>query len=287
MRRTEQEMIEIISKIAEEDERIRAVYLFGSRANHNAKKDKYQDYDISFVVTETESFQADKSWLNAFGDIDILIECERNALIFFGSKDMSVLSRRCVFNLILRDNNSLDIVVEIKEEAVKDFVKYKPNIVLVDKDNFFSGVDTSHVENYNVEKPNENVYWACCSNFWWFIGYPAKGVARNQIPFAMVSFNSFTRTLLNRMIEWYIGIQTDFSVSIERERNYDRYLSKDLYKLYEKTYSDSDYWNVIFNACELFNKSALIVGKHFGFNYNQQEEDSMIKYLHKIKNDCL
>jgi aminoglycoside 6-adenylyltransferase len=285
--RTEREMLDIIINIAKNDERIRAVYLFGSRANPDAKKDDLQDYDIAFVVTETKSFQADKNWLNAFGDISLLVEGERNASIFFG-KDMSILSRRCVFNLLFSDNNCLDLVVEVKEEAMKNFAIYKPNTILVDKDNFLSEIITSTEtdENYDHLKPDENVYHACCSNFWWFLLYPVKGIARDTIPFAMVSYNSFTRTLLNRMIEWHIGIQTNFSVSIKRERNYEKYLPKDLYDLYSRTYTESNYWNIIFTTCELFNKLALAVGTHFNFIYNQQEEDSMINYLQKIKNTC-
>jgi aminoglycoside 6-adenylyltransferase len=283
--KTENEMLDIIIKIAKNDERIRAVYLFGSRANPDAKKDALQDYDIAFVVTETESFQADKNWLNAFGDIAMLVEGERNALLFFGRKDMSALSRRCVFNLLLSDNNSLDLVVEIKEEAIKNFAEYKPNIILFDKDDFLSGIIIATDENFEHLKPDENAYRACCSNFWWFLVYPAKGIARDQIPFAMVSFNSFTRTLLNRMIEWYIGVQTDFSVPIgKREKFYEKYLPKDIYDLFSKTYTASDYWNNIFVTCELFNKLALAVGTHFNFTYNQQEQDSMIKYLNYIKN---
>lgn len=41
---------------ANNDERIRAVYMNGLRANPNVSKDIYQDYDVVFMVTETESF---------------------------------------------------------------------------------------------------------------------------------------------------------------------------------------------------------------------------------------
>ena len=286
MMRTEQEMLETVLKIAKADERIRAVYLFGSRANPGAKKDKYQDYDISFVVTETDPFQADKNWIDGFGDVAMFNEGERNGLIFFGRKDMSVLSRRCVFKFLFRDNNCMDLVLEIKEEALKNFIEYQPAKILLDKDDFLSEIIISDGENYDYLKPDEDVYRACCSGFWWFLTYPAKGIARGKIPFAMVSFNSFTRTSLNRMIEWYIGVQTDFSASIgKREKNYEKYLSKDFYDLYSRTYTESNYWNVVFVTCELFNKLALAVGTHFGFVYNQQEEDGMIKYLQEIKTE--
>jgi len=285
--KTEREMLDIIIKITKDDERVRAVYLFGSRADPGVKKDAFQDYDIAFVVTETESFQADKNWFYRFGDIAALIEGERNALLFFGRKDMSALSRRCVFNILFSDNDSLDLVVEIKEEAIKNFIEFKPNIILLDKDDFLSGIITTTDNNYEYLKPDENAYRACCSNFWWFMVYPAKGIARGRIPYAMSSFNTFTRTLLNRMIEWYIGVQTAYSISIGKsEKLYEKYLPIDIFDLYSKTYTGNDYWVIIFHTCELFNKTALAVGTHFNFVYNQQEQDSMIKYLNYIKDAC-
>ena len=58
--RTEKEMMELILRTAEEDARIRAVYMNGSRTNPNAPKDIFQDYDIVYVVEETGSFIRDK-----------------------------------------------------------------------------------------------------------------------------------------------------------------------------------------------------------------------------------
>ena len=54
--RTEEQMMKLILDTAKEDERILAVYMNGSRTNPNAPKDIFQDYDIIYVVTETERF---------------------------------------------------------------------------------------------------------------------------------------------------------------------------------------------------------------------------------------
>lgn len=56
MLRTEKEMYDLILEIAQKDDRIRAVYMKGSRTNENAPKDIFQDFDIVYVVTETASF---------------------------------------------------------------------------------------------------------------------------------------------------------------------------------------------------------------------------------------
>lgn len=52
--RTEQEMFNLILSIAENDERIRAVVMNGSRANPNVVKDIFQDYDIVYVVNKSK-----------------------------------------------------------------------------------------------------------------------------------------------------------------------------------------------------------------------------------------
>lgn len=66
--RTEKEMYNLILGIAEADERIRAVYLNGSRTNKNVPKDMFQDYDIVYVVVDTTEFIQDKAWIDRFGE---------------------------------------------------------------------------------------------------------------------------------------------------------------------------------------------------------------------------
>lgn len=46
--RIEKEMFDLILGVAQKDERIRAVYMNGSRTNSNAPKDIFQDYDIVY-----------------------------------------------------------------------------------------------------------------------------------------------------------------------------------------------------------------------------------------------
>ena len=48
---------------------IQLVTLEGSRANVNAKKDRFQDYDISFFMEDISSLRQDISWLGHFGKI--------------------------------------------------------------------------------------------------------------------------------------------------------------------------------------------------------------------------
>ena len=65
--RTENEMYSLILEVAKNDDRIKAVYMNGSRTNENVPKDMFQDYDIVYVVEDTESSIEDKDWVRVFG----------------------------------------------------------------------------------------------------------------------------------------------------------------------------------------------------------------------------
>lgn len=55
--RTQQEMMNLILSFARNDERVRAVGMEGSRTNVNVPKDDFQDYDITYIVTDMASFK--------------------------------------------------------------------------------------------------------------------------------------------------------------------------------------------------------------------------------------
>lgn len=61
--RAESEMFELILSVAREDPRVRAVVLNGSRANPNAPRDRFMDFDIIYFVTETLSFRDQPDWI--------------------------------------------------------------------------------------------------------------------------------------------------------------------------------------------------------------------------------
>lgn len=58
--RSAEEMLKLIMDKAENDERIRAVTMEGSRSNENATHDKYSDFDICYFVNDIREFTKDK-----------------------------------------------------------------------------------------------------------------------------------------------------------------------------------------------------------------------------------
>lgn len=282
--RSEKEIMDLILGFAQKDERIRAVYMNGSRTNPNIEKDIYQDYDIVFVVTETKSFLENKNWISQFGDIAIVQEPDLVDMAFGIEHDFKC---RYVWLILFKDDIRIDLSIEIMEKMLEGYTEDKLTVPLMDKDNCLPEIAPPTDEDYWVKKPTELQYSSCCNEFWWCLNNVGKGIARDELPYAMWMFNVVVRDMLVKMIEWYIGINTNFSVSAGKlGKFFKKYLSNELYEMYSKTYSNADYdnfWTAIFNACDLFRKNALIVGKHFGYVYDKSEDTNMVAYLERIK----
>jgi len=277
--RTEKEMFDLILSVANNDERIRVVYMNGSRANPNVSKDIFQDYDIVFMVTETKSFLNDKNWITVFGEPAIIQEPNREAPETYYT-----------WLMLFRDGNRIDLHIRTKEYALKEYIKDSLTFSLLDKDHCLPEIPPTNDSDYHVKRPEESQYISRCNDFWWCLQNVAKGIARDQLPYAMWMYNAVVRGNMTKVIDWYIGINTDFSVSVGMSGKYYRkYLPETIYSLFTKTYSGSDYndlWTAIFGVCELFRIIAPPVGKYFGFAYNHEEETNMMEYLNWVKASC-
>lgn len=284
--RSEQQMYNLILEMAGEDDRIRAVFLNGSRANPKIEKDKYQDYDVVFVVEETASFLADRSWLEPFGTPLIIQEPDLMDVYNGGAQNFS---NKYTWLMLFNDGNRIDLRIMLEEEAYTTCMEEAFTVSLLDKDGILPQVLPSAGEQYLVKRPEAGQYRACCNEFFWCLNNLAKGIARDELPYVMEMYYSVIHPELRKMLGWYIGIQFDFSVSTGKMNKYfKKYLPSEIYKRYISTYTDGEYehiWSAVFNACDLFHQIALLVGNRLGFVYYDEEERNMREYLLKIKHD--
>lgn len=286
--RTEKEIFETIYKIAENDENILAVYLNGSRANPNVPKDIYRDYDIVFAVDDIHPFLNNNDFLKLFGEPAIISRPDLNDVNFGLSADFE---KSFTYLMLFKDGTRIDLRLLTKEKVNEEYKNDSLTIPLVDKNNILPKIPPSNDKIYHIKRPSSGEYEACCNEFWWSLNNIAKGIARDELPYAMEMFNSCTREMLNKMIEWYIGINTDFSVSAGKMGKYfKKYLPSGLYDMYKKTYSDSSYdnlWASVFVACDLFRITAKFVSCHLNYEYNENDDKNITEYITKVKNNKL
>ncbi len=283
MMRTEKEMFELILGTAEKDERVRAVYMNGSRANPKVQKDNYQDFDIVYVVTGTESFLADKGWISVFGEIAMVQEPDSNDLGWGQNADYS---KSYGWLMLFKDGNRIDLHIQTREAMQEEYTADTLTVPLLDKDSILPPIPPSNDSGYLVQRPSGSRFDGCCNEFWWCLNNVAKGILRDQQPYAMKMYNQIVHAELDKMLEWYIGTRTGFSVSVGMWGKYfKKYLPAEMYELYTKTYSDFEMlWSAVFAACELFRTVAPVVGQYFGYMYNKDDDNNMTQYLNKMMN---
>ena len=285
--RTEQEMYKMILEIAESDERIRAVYMNGSRTNKNVPKDIFQDYDVVYVVTDTEPFRENKEWINIFGEIWFMQYPDEHP-DFPSDKDNFY-----GWLMQFKDGNRIDLHVETVEHAQKHIGDDKLCEILLDKDNILPAISEATDADYWVKKPTKEQYLCTCTEFWWCLNNVAKGLWREEILYVQDMLNFCVRKQLEKVLSWKIGIDTNFSVSVGKSAKYMyKWLTKEEYSTYLSTYSAGtvdDCWRAVFVMIELFDITAKQVGESLGYVYNSKEAKSckdFLKHVSKLPKDA-
>lgn len=279
--RSEAEMFSLIRKTAEEDERIRAVYMNGSRTNKKVPKDIFQDYDIVYVVRETASFIAEKTWIDRFG--------ERLFMQYPDDNPEEPGDRENMYGWLIQfaDGNRLDLHVETIAHAVDHIAKDRLCEVLLDKDGMLPAMPEATDEDYWVKKPSEMNFLCCCNEFWWCLDNVAKGLFREELLYVQDMVNFHVRKQLETVLAWKIGILTEFGVSIGKSGKYmHRWLSEAEWQSYLSTYFRTDVeeaWEAVMEMCTLFERTALFVGEALGYQYNEQEGTNCRSYLEHVR----
>lgn len=276
--RTEAEMISLIKDIAFKEENIRAAYIEGSRTNPNAPKDIFQDYDIVYIVTTTKPFREDKEWINNFGKILYMHYPEDN--VFYPSDVENCYGWQIQF----ADGNRMDLHVCTKENALANLELYQ---ILVDKDGIVPYPQETTDERYWVKEPREIEFKCTCSDFWWCLNNVAKGLWRNELPYAMDVINFVLRPHLKRLLEWKMGIENNFSVSAGKSCKYfKKYLQEETYRQFLTTYSIAEIesiWNSVFEMCDLFQSTAVELSKKQKFVYDFEQAENSLSFLHHVR----
>ena len=219
--RSEKEMFDLILDIAKGDDRIRAVYMNGSRTNQNAISDIFQDYDIVYVVKETKSFIEQRQWIDIFGKRLYMQYPEEG---YYYKHDVV----NCYGWLIqFEDGNRLDLHVCTLPHVLKEIKNDRLCKILLDKDGCLPDMPEATDEDYWIQKPIEGQFLDTCNEFWWCLNNVAKGLWREEIPYVMDMLNYCVRPQLIRIIGWKIGFETNFTVSIGKSGKY-------MYKFLEK-----------------------------------------------------
>jgi aminoglycoside 6-adenylyltransferase len=202
--RTQAQVLEQFNVWACGNELLRAAVLTSSRADPKGETDVLSDYDIEFFVTDLEPFLQSDAWLAHLGKVMVRWPYKPGA-----GAPWSDVTRLVIF----KDKVRIDFQIHrITEAAPGGFDgHYK---VLLDKDGLLAHPSTSDHTKYLVKKPSPEQYQRLVNEFWWNAHYVPKCLKRDELPFAAGMLGRSIRIdYLHTVIEWFIGMQNDWSVN--------------------------------------------------------------------------
>ncbi|HDR6954492.1 MULTISPECIES: aminoglycoside 6-adenylyltransferase [Bacillus cereus group] len=279
--RTEKEMLDVIINIAKEDERIRAVIMNGSRVNPNVKRDCFQDYDIMYVVNDIQSFTSNHNWVHRFGEIMIVQMPEEMSLV------QPDEDGKFPYLMQFMDGNRIDLTL-VPVELIKKFVGQDSlSKLLLDKDNCLEEFPPASDKDYLIKKPTEKEFLDCCNEFWWCSTNVAKGLWREELSYAKGMLEGSVRDMFIVMLEWYIGMKTDFTVNTGKfGKHFEQYIEEDMWEQFKRTFSNAEYeniWESFFVMGDLFREVANEIANTYEYQYPQDEDDKVTNYLKHVK----
>ncbi|MDU0200418.1 aminoglycoside 6-adenylyltransferase [Paenibacillus sp. MAH-36] len=278
--RTEKEMLALLLGFAQESEYIRAVIMNGSRVNPNVPRDIFQDYDIVYVVTSLQSFIQDRSWIDRFGNLIIMQTPDEMG------EEVSEPLHKFTFLMQFTDGNRIDLSF-YEADHISTWHRDSLSVLLLDKDGIIAPFDEPSNRDYVTQPPTSAQFAGCCNEFWWVSTYIAKGLWRRELAYAKFMYEHPVRDMLIRMLQWQIGIQTDFAVDSGKCGKYfEKYLAPAQWSAFVQTYPDGDYdhmWQGLFIMCELFRETAKEVARYCGYAYNLEEDEKVTAHLAHVR----
>lgn len=280
MMRSEQEMLDLIVNTARCDERIRVVIMNGSRANPNAPRDRFQDFDIVYFVTDVTPFRYNFEWIDRFGE----------RMIMQMPEDMQdpppAADGGFSYLMQFTDGNRIDLNIcplsELQERS-RDSL----SLLLLDKDGLLDPLPPPDETDYLPKPPTAKAFSDCCNEFWWICPYVAKGLWRKEIVYAKSMMDQLGRQQLTKMLIWHIGVRTQFSRNPGKMGKYfKRFLEPELWDILLRTYADAGYentWDALSTMCGLFRQVATHVAGHLGFEYPLGDDERVIAYLEHVR----
>ncbi len=266
-------------KYCENNDNIRALALQGSRVYGVEKIDMFSDYDLIMIVRDIKALTNDDQWVKQFGEILIMQKPSdwfKNPYNYQSDMPFTYLVQ-------YKNGNRLDINIFSKDN-LGDLKKDKePRKIIFKKDDYPWFVSISG-ENFKlVNKPSEMEFYNTVNEFYWISLYVAKGLKRNELIYTRVMYEKNFMEMLYKMISFYIGIKTDFSISTGKAYKYFKdYLTEDEYLELQELLPSGELEDIklkLLKAIKVFKKYSEYVSVNLG--YELEDYSEIIEFINK------
>jgi len=160
---------------AENDPRVRAMVLFGSRAREEKKADRFSDYDLIFFVSDVDYFVHSDEWLRGIAEPGIS---------FFENTAVQDYERRVFFDDAMDMDFLFYNVKDVERITADPIIRAwyaKGHRILVDKIHYEKIVEASRPAPMMKKAVTEEELRNSVNNFWFHTIWATKKLQRGEI----------------------------------------------------------------------------------------------------------
>ena len=261
--RTETEILNLLLQVAK-TLKVEAVALSGSRAEGQAPKDEFQDYDVVYVVDDLDNLTSDLAWLDQFGTRII--------------EQHNILGSRRLYLMLFEDGNRIDLILCPKDH-IQEWVESEADFtVLEDPKGLFVPHSPSR-ERFWTSPASETDFEKSCNEFWWVSAYVVKGICRKQVIYSTDHLYGICQQEVLKILAWQVASDRG---AVDIGKNY-KYLFN--YLPIEKEFSALlDFSSLdkitqfLLATMEFFHQEAQSLAHKMGFKYEKEVADKMMRY---------
>lgn len=278
------EKLENIIAWAKNNADVRATLLTSSLVNPLAPVDDLSDLDIEFVFENNEKYVENKSWLNDFGNPIAMIEEDETC--FDGKHAMKMVLYEDGVKVDFKLFSKTKFCEEVNQQDLPEDwdIGYE---ILIDKDELTKDMKKPSYEVSIIKKPTETQFQTLLNDFWWDTTYVSKCLKREDLFYAKYMSENIRSNYLVPLIEYFVGSQHDWKVTTNKHgRLFKQYLSPELWKKIEATFSGSDIaenWNALFAMMDLVQDLGMKLSKKLNFSYPEKLEKDIRKYTTDLR----
>jgi aminoglycoside 6-adenylyltransferase len=181
---------------AENEPRISAMVLFGSRAREEKKADRFSDYDLIFFVNDVDYFIHTDEWLSGIAEPRIS---------FFENTAVQDYERRVFFDDAMDMDFLFYNVKDVERITADPIIRAwyaKGHRILVDKINYSRIVEASCPAPMEKKAITEEDFCNNVNNFWFHTIWATKKLRRGEVWVAKNCIDVYLKNLLREMLEY-------------------------------------------------------------------------------------
>ena len=263
--RTETEILNLLLQVAK-TLKVEAVALSGSRAEGQAPKDVFQDYDVVYVVDDLDNLTSNLTWLDQFGTRII--------------EQHNILGNRRLYLMLFEDDNRIDLTL-CPKEYIKEWVESEADFTVLEDPKGLFAPYSPNPQRYWTSPASQIDFEKACNEFWWVSAYVIKGIHRKQHIYATDHLYGICQQELLKILAWQVASDRG---KIDIGKNY-KYLFQYLPTEKEKEFSALlDFSSIekitqsLLATIQLFHQEAKSLAQKMSFKYEKEVAEKMMRY---------